>query len=190
MASPNTQHINATGPRTESGKAISSQNALKHGLASGTILLPTEDPAEFEALLESLQQSHAPQDGTEKLLVADMAKHHWLMDRAIRLQNEALVNDDMVRFSLYLRYQTTNHRAFHKSLSTLATFKKQKSVQDKQFVSQAAQQERTEQAEYERDSEELVYGPFTNAHKLTFYTKWADRHPDVPLDSLRDTPAS
>ena len=190
MASPESLHTNATGPRTESGKAISSQNALRHGLASGTILLPHEDPAGFEALQASLHQAHAPADPAEQLLVADMAKFHWLTERAVRLQNEALIQDDMARFSLYLRYQTTNHRAFHQSLTALATLKKQKSVAGKQFVSQSTKNEQDEQAQYERDSEELVYGPFTNAEKLTFYTKWADRHPDVPLDSLREPPAA
>jgi hypothetical protein len=34
----------STGPRTESGKQRSSQNALSHGLTARTAVLPTEDP--------------------------------------------------------------------------------------------------------------------------------------------------
>ena len=37
----------STGPRTEQGKAASSQNALKHGLLARDAVLPGEDPAEL-----------------------------------------------------------------------------------------------------------------------------------------------
>ena len=36
----NAQH--STGPRTEEGKAATRQNAFKHGLASGQIVIPGE----------------------------------------------------------------------------------------------------------------------------------------------------
>ena len=48
----NAQH--STGPRTEEGKAASSRNALKHGLTSFTVLLPTEDPAEYVRIATTL----------------------------------------------------------------------------------------------------------------------------------------
>ena len=115
----------ATGPRTEAGKAISSQNATKHGLAAGILFLPTENPADFHALHEALRADHNPTGVTQSLLVADMARHHWLMDRAIRLQTLALVQNDLKKFDLFLRYQTANHRAFHKSLATLQLLQKQ-----------------------------------------------------------------
>jgi len=41
------------GPKTEAGRKRSSQNALKHGLTAQTLVLPTEDPAEFHQLLAS-----------------------------------------------------------------------------------------------------------------------------------------
>ena len=116
---------NATGPRTEAGKAISSRNATKHGLASGVLFLADEDPAEFTLLLEGLRADHSPVGATEELLIADMAKHHWLMDRAMRLQNRALLDNQLDRLALFLRYQTANHRAFHKSLAVLQNLRKQ-----------------------------------------------------------------
>jgi hypothetical protein len=42
----------STGPRTAAGKAISSQNALKHGLASGRLIIEGEDPADYQANLD------------------------------------------------------------------------------------------------------------------------------------------
>ena len=52
-----------------------------------------------------------------------MAQHEWLRQRALHLQNlcfnaEGIV-DEAKQFSLYLRYQTTHERAFHKCLRDL-----------------------------------------------------------------------
>ena len=151
MSSPAFAPSPATGPRTEAGKAKSSQNSLKHGLASGTLLLPGEDPAELEALRQSLIAEHAPVTATETLLVQDMARHHWLMDRAMRLQADALMKDDMAKLALLLRYQTTNHRAFHKSLTALQLLRKQ-------FVSQSKTKHLSA---FDQDFRSLVEGPFS-----------------------------
>jgi hypothetical protein len=35
----------STGPRTADGRAVSSRNAVTHGLLSAMVLLPSEDPA-------------------------------------------------------------------------------------------------------------------------------------------------
>ena len=115
----NAQH--STGPKTPEGKLVSSRNSLKHGLASGQILIPGEDPAAFEALLRDLSEEHRPATPTEELLVREMAQSYWLTQRAIRLQNECFTEDgiDEKRLSLLLRYQTTHDRAFHKAVTTL-----------------------------------------------------------------------
>jgi hypothetical protein len=74
------------GPRTANGKASSSGNSLKHGLASGRVIIPGEDPAEFEALLNDLNAEHVPATPTEQMLVQQMAQSWWLMQRAIRIR--------------------------------------------------------------------------------------------------------
>ena len=56
----NAQH--STGPRTETGKAASSQNALKHGLTAKTVLLPGEDEAAYRKMCEGMFESFAPAD--------------------------------------------------------------------------------------------------------------------------------
>ena len=38
----------STGPRTLVGKARSSKNAVRHGLLSRDVLLPDEDPEQFD----------------------------------------------------------------------------------------------------------------------------------------------
>jgi hypothetical protein len=118
----------STGPSPE-GLAASCQNHTIHGLArhsNGTFkLLTSEDPAGFEALKQSLAQENLPSTPTEFILVNAMAESHWLADRAQRLLDTCIdpgtgaITDEKL-FSLYLRYQTTHKRSFHKSLSDLA----------------------------------------------------------------------
>src|SRR5437762_5140612 len=132
----NAQH--ATGPRSVEGKLGSSRNSLKHGLASGTLLIPGEDAAAFEALRNALIEEHQPANETETLLVHEIAQSYWLTQRAIRLQNECFTFErvDQKQLSLLLRYQTTHDRAFYKALNTLVRVKKERLQIPSRFVSQ------------------------------------------------------
>lgn len=120
----NAQH--STGPRTPTGKLASSRNSLKHGLASGTLIIPGEDPAAFDSLLESFLAEHQPAGTTEEMLIHEMAQSFWLAQRALRFQNECFTADGVneKRLSLFLRYHTTHERAFHKALNTLIRLQK------------------------------------------------------------------
>ena len=80
----------STGPVTDAGRAISSQNRTTHGLArhNGAFqLLATEDPAGFEALKAALLSEHEPSTETESILITTMAESHWLANRAQTLQH-------------------------------------------------------------------------------------------------------
>lgn len=181
MSSPAFAPSHSTGPRTESGKAASSQNALKHGLASGTLFIEGEDPAEFDALHESLRAEHTPGTATETLLTRDMATLHWLADRAIRLQALALATDNLPYLATLLRYQISNHRAFHKSLATLLSLRKQTVQPTREFVSQKAEQPPKPQPDrFAADFTELVEGPFTPETQEQFAQKYGLRKKEQP----------
>jgi hypothetical protein len=130
-----TQKNASTGPRTPEGKLASSRNSFKHGLASAQLIIPGEDPAAFDALLTDLLAEHQPANSTEQLLVQEMAQSYWLTQRAIRFQNQCFAPEgvDEKRLALFLRYQTTHERAFHKALNTLIRLKKDRA---RGFVSQ------------------------------------------------------
>jgi hypothetical protein len=145
----NEQPTGPTGPRTPEGKAISAMNALKHGLASGALIIKGEDPAEFEALKAGLEKDFQPANTIESTLVANLAKSQWLTDRAIRLQQlawEARSFDQWlaapVELSVLIRYQNTNHHAFITTLKTLQVIQKERKLaekSEKEFVSQTPQ---------------------------------------------------
>jgi hypothetical protein len=134
---------NSTGPRTPEGKLASSRNSFKHGLASAQLIIPGEDPAAFDALLTDLLAEHQPANPTEQLLVLEMAQSYWLTQRAIRFQNQCFAPEGVneKRLALFLRYQTTHDRAFHKALNTLIRLKKDRA---RGFVSQQLADSRTE----------------------------------------------
>jgi hypothetical protein len=139
----------STGPKTETGRATSSQNRTIHGLArhnGAFVLLSSEDPNGFEALKASLAEEHRPSSETESILVNTMAESHWLAARAQTLQNSCFDPQtgqiaDAQMFSLYLRYQTTHTRAFHKSLNDLLKLRAETRKQQNGFEAQARKQE-------------------------------------------------
>ncbi len=139
----------STGPVTAAGRAISSQNRTSHGLARHNgvfLLLSTEDPNGFEALKASLAAEHQPTTETESILVSTMAESHWLANRAGSIQNSCFDLQtgqitDAKMFSLYLRYQTTHTRAFHKSLNDLVKLRAERRKNDNGFEAQTHSQE-------------------------------------------------
>ncbi len=76
----------STGPLTEAGKAISSKNALKHGLTGKTVLLPTDDPAEYNRLLAVYTQRLAPATDEERSLVQALLDSTWRLTRLKTLE--------------------------------------------------------------------------------------------------------
>ena len=130
----------STGPKTPEGKAISCRNNFKHGCSGAFTVLPWESQDEFEMLVGSLRDEHKPSGVTEMILVDKMAQALWLGKRAQMLQHvtfnhELPTCDDQKQLALYLRYQTTNERAFHKCLNDLLKLRAEKRRQQIGFES-------------------------------------------------------
>ncbi len=80
----------STGPKTNQGKAASSQNAVKHGLYSNDIIVNSphlkEDPAEYESLLSSIHEELKPQTLLQEHLVRKIANALWRSRRIINAE--------------------------------------------------------------------------------------------------------
>jgi hypothetical protein len=144
LAANRANSLKSSGPKTEAGLAISSQNRTAHGLArhNGAFrLLTSEDPEKFAALKSALEAEHQPKTETESILVNDMAESHWLSKRAGKLietttdPHSGAVTDPKM-FNLYMRYQTTHTRAFHKSLNDLLKLRKETRAEQNGFEAQ------------------------------------------------------
>ena len=143
----NSQH--STGPTSQEGLEASSWvNAWRHGLAvkdhERFSLLMDENREKFDELQQRLNDEYLPTSETEVLLVRHMAQSEWLRARALRLQNDLLqdrgVNVDPAKLAIFIRYQTTHERAFHRSLKELLTFRQQRRNLEIGFESQKLKQ--------------------------------------------------
>jgi hypothetical protein len=56
-------------------------NRLEHGFRSSTVLLPSDDPVQYEALLHELTAHFGPIDLTTERLVREMADAEWRLRR-------------------------------------------------------------------------------------------------------------
>jgi hypothetical protein len=79
----------STGPRTEAGRAVSSQNGVTHALFSTFKVLMHENQAEFDVLKQRIANEQNPQGEHETFLVEQMAQSRWKLIRISRLENVA-----------------------------------------------------------------------------------------------------
>jgi hypothetical protein len=142
----------STGPKTEEGKAVSSRNHTSHGLTYKGVaffLLPWENAEEYDWLVIDLKSEYRPKSATETILVERMAQHHWLRNRAELLQTHCFDDAgglDEKRLALFLRYQTTHERAFHRCLNDLLKLRAEKRKLEIGFESQNQKQEKHQMA--------------------------------------------
>jgi hypothetical protein len=81
---------NSTGPRTEPGKQRSSLNALRHGLTAQTVVLPSEDPANYESHRRQFLEEYQPATATETQLVQELVDTAWRLNRIPLLEANLL----------------------------------------------------------------------------------------------------
>lgn len=74
------------GPKTERGKAVSSRNALKHGLLSNDIVIQGENPKDFDKLRKNLEEDLHPSGELEAQLVERIAVCVWRLQRICRIE--------------------------------------------------------------------------------------------------------
>jgi hypothetical protein len=76
----------STGPITAQGKQTVSNNALKHGVFSKTLILTDEDPDEYKSLLDQLLLELHPSGLLEQTLVERIALTLWRQKRLVRAE--------------------------------------------------------------------------------------------------------
>jgi hypothetical protein len=76
----------STGPRTQEGKATSSRNAVKAGLTGRTVLLPSDDAAEYERHVVAFHDEYQPVGIRECELVQSIADTFWRLRRIPALE--------------------------------------------------------------------------------------------------------
>ncbi len=80
----NAQH--STGPRSETGKRASSQNALKSGLDAASQFVLGESREDFAQLQTEWYLHHAPINPEERLQVDTIIRSEWFLRRYFRIE--------------------------------------------------------------------------------------------------------
>ena len=127
-----TNSLLSTGPRTDSGKAAASHNALKHGLTSSLTVLPGEDQSEFDSLLERYRNQFGFDGEHESFLVEQMARSRWKLARIQRLEeavfqkaSETGSPDDWKSLATLQRYAASAERSYYKAHRELQQSRKE-----------------------------------------------------------------
>jgi uncharacterized coiled-coil protein SlyX len=69
------------GPATVEGKSAVRHNAIKYGIHAESLIIPGEDPEEFEAFKEFQIDAWSPQDTAEQQCVDQLTTNLWRLNR-------------------------------------------------------------------------------------------------------------
>src|SRR5882757_1562786 len=97
----NAQH--SSGPKSDEGKKASSRNALKHGLTAKTLVLPNENPDQFQAELAVWLDHDQPTDPVHLGAIERTVEANWKLRRCTKVETAKLsehVRHAVVRFEL------------------------------------------------------------------------------------------
>jgi len=83
----------STGPQTDEGKKVVSQNAIKHGLFTDSVI-KGENQADYEAFHDQFLAELFPVGMAETMLAERLISLWWRLRRAERMQNQAI--DSMI----------------------------------------------------------------------------------------------
>ncbi|MHC4111069.1 MAG: hypothetical protein ACYSUY_08335 [Planctomycetota bacterium] len=80
----------STGPRTRKGRAIVSQNAVKHGLLARQNVISTESQADFNIHRDHVLNELAPESPMESILAGRIVTLSWRITRTDRIQTQTI----------------------------------------------------------------------------------------------------
>lgn len=83
----------STGPKTVGGLKRSSKNAIKHGLTASEFTIFDENAGDFEALRDAYVKKLQPDDAIKMRLVEQMARAHWKLNRADRMEAQVFKSE-------------------------------------------------------------------------------------------------
>lgn len=133
--------LQSTGPLSPEGKAVSSKNALRHGLLSREALLPQEKDEDLQAFRARLWEAVRPEGELEELLLDRLASTAWRLRRVLAVEvglfssykdggrprdllesyRSASMEDKTGHFQTLSRYEAALERSFYRALHELRT---------------------------------------------------------------------
>jgi hypothetical protein len=109
----------STGPRSEIGRKTSSLNALRHGLTSRIVVLPTEDLAAYQKFSAEFLVDLAPETFPERQYAQTIIDTQWRLNRVRTLEDGMLALGHFGRESEI----DPGHPEIHAALTAAAVFR-------------------------------------------------------------------
>ena len=112
----------STGPRTPSGKATASMNAVKHGLSARMPVIPSENEAEFQTYTAEWLEELQPASPMESFLAERIISIAWRLRRVGQMEaslfqpGESLETQQLCRLN---RYEVALERSFYRNVEEL-----------------------------------------------------------------------
>ena len=142
-----TNSARSAGPKTEAGKERSSRNSFRHGLTSSKVVLPGEDPAEYDTFRAEILEQYQPANATEQILAEELAAAGWRLNRARAVETEILKKlmgdtadsavglatvfvEQSKQFDRLQRYLTSIERAYFRVLNLLTKLQKERRAEE------------------------------------------------------------
>jgi len=139
----------STGPRTDAGKATSSQNAMKSGVTSARVILPFESQKEYNAVYDGFMAQFAPANFIERVIVEEIANAFWRIRRVTAAQEsymteklgpyvipnpllaiaEIMLSKEMQRLH---KYETSYRREYESAWRKLQAIQKARKLKEQQ----------------------------------------------------------
>ena len=121
--------LRSTGPKTETGKQRSSQNAVRHGLTAETVIEPLEDPEDYKAFEQAVTADYDAETAVERELILRLASLLW------RLRRSALIETGLLQIQgEILREQRKRQTQARSEDSTLMAALRDRSIRKRRPV--------------------------------------------------------
>jgi hypothetical protein len=170
----------STGPCTSDGKSRVALNAVKHGLTAKTVVLPHEDPNEFEAFREAMLIDAAPQGAFEEMLVEKISADAWrlrrvpVLEAALHIiererQKVKRIKDEVNRYKFDLgppSMPARDRQAYDDAVARLAEAQNALEVDNLLQAIQVLEKHSREFALLERREQALTRSLFRTLHEL------------------------
>jgi len=82
--------LKSTGPQTTRGRAVASQNPLKHGLSAQKPVIAGESQADFDLYRDQMLAELNPIGPMESMLADRVISLSWRLKRSVHFQNQAI----------------------------------------------------------------------------------------------------
>ncbi len=111
--------LKSTGPKTPEGKFRSAANSRTHGAYAQNLILPGEEPADFQIFLDTHLDTWKPTNAIEDIFVMEMATTLWSLRRQAPAESSLIrIQIHRMRPALEVEFESFSAEGFYALAAT------------------------------------------------------------------------